>query len=80
MVAWWINLGVNTAATQMSLHVEYFKRIQGPWSMCGSVLDCQKTSSRPFIPSSLWLSWPLHHILTPHHPRLVHFQLFCAAK
>lgn len=59
-VAWWINFGVNTAVTQMSLHVEYLKWIQGPRVVCGLVLAV-KPSTHPLIPSSLRLSRPLHH-------------------
>lgn len=77
MVAWWINLGFDAALTQMWLHVEYFKWIQGPGVVCGLALAVKSSTPPP----------PPHAFLTPflastsfftatlHHCGLVHFQL-----
>lgn len=50
------------AVTQMSLHVVYFKWIEGPRVVCG-LASSVKSSTCPLAPSSLWLFWPPHHFL-----------------
>lgn len=74
MVAWWINLGVNTAVTQMSLHVEYFKWIQGPRVVCvvsSWLSNLQLASSSP---PHCGFPWPRHRFYSnPSSPRACSF-------